>query len=285
VPSWTFIATWLAVSSAGATLLPVEVDRSTGNLDPARLAVAFEQADVRAVVPVHLYGQPADMDEIGALAAARGVPVIEDAAQAQGASWRGRRVGALGTAAAFSFYPAKNLGALGDAGAVTSNDAELVERVRILGNYGSARKYDHIRRGVNSRLDSLQAAVLLERLRVLDEWNVRRSRIAARYLEAFADLAWLARPRVIDGAGPVWHLFVVRTPLRDALREHLDAKRVRTGLHYPIANHRSGAYAAEGFELPIADQLATESLSLPIGPHLTGSDADRVIDAVRSFPA
>jgi dTDP-4-amino-4,6-dideoxygalactose transaminase len=285
VPSWTFIATWLAISSVGATLLPVEVDPSTANLDPTALAAAFEHADVRAVFAVHLYGQPADMDAIGGLAAARGVPVIEDAAQAHGATWRGRRVGGLGAAAGFSFYPAKNLGALGDAGAVTSNDEGIIERVRILGNYGSAEKYDHVERGVNSRLDPLQAVVLRERLRVLDEWNARRASIAARYLEALADLHWLELPRVIDGAGAVWHLFVVRTSQRDALRDHLGASGVATGLHYPIANHRSGAYAAEGFRLPIADRLAAESLSLPIGPHLSVGDTDRVIDAVRSFRA
>jgi dTDP-4-amino-4,6-dideoxygalactose transaminase len=285
VPSWTFIATWLAVSVVGATVLPVEVDPTTANLDPHGLAIALESASVRAVIPVHLYGQPADMTAICALAKSADVPVIEDAAQAHGATWHGRRVGALGDAGAFSFYPAKNLGALGDAGALTSDDPQLVKRVRRIANYGSESKYHHVERGVNSRLDPLQAAVLYERLQVLDEWNARRCAIAERYLNALDDLPWLALPRVLDGAEPVWHLFVVRTPARDALREHLSDAGVATGLHYPVANHRSGAYAECGFELPIADQLAREALSLPIGPHLSAVETDRVIAAVRAFRA
>ena len=283
VPSWTFIATWMAVSVVGAQVLPVEVDPTTANLDPEALAAALNSRPVRAIVVVHLYGQPADMDAIGQLAAARGVPVIEDAAQAHGAGWRGRHTGTLGTVAAFSFYPTKNLGALGDAGAVVSDDPVLVERARRLGNYGSAEKYLHVEQGINSRLDPVQAAILRERLRVLDEWNQRRASIGRRYLTELDGLPWLKLPRVLDGAEPVWHLFVVRTAARDALRDHLAAREVQTGLHYPVPNHRSGAYTAAGFELPVADRLAAESLSLPIGPHLSPDEASRVIDAVRSF--
>jgi dTDP-4-amino-4,6-dideoxygalactose transaminase len=282
VPSNTFIATWLAVSQAGATPAPVEPDPATHNIAAAAVEAAITPS-TKAIMPVHLYGQPADMDALMALGRDRGIPVIEDAAQAQGARCRGRRAGGLGDAAGFSFYPGKNLGAMGDAGAVTTDDDELAERLRALRNYGSKVKYHHDLAGLNSRLDSLQAALLRVKLRHLDDWNERRRAVAARYLERLADLEGLALPAVAEWAEPVWHLFVVRHPQRDALQRLLSDAGVDTIIHYPIPPHLSGAYAA-GFadtRLPVAERLAGEVLSLPIGPHLAIEDADRVAAAVR----
>jgi dTDP-4-amino-4,6-dideoxygalactose transaminase len=282
VPSNTFIATWLAVSQTGAAPVPVEPDPATHNVT----AQAVEEAitpSTKALMPVHLYGQPADMDGLVALGHERGIPVIEDAAQAQGARYRGRRAGGLADAAGFSFYPGKNLGALGDAGAVTTDDDDLAERVRTLRNYGSKVKYHHDLPGMNSRLDSLQAAFLRVKLRRLDEWNERRREVAKRYLERLDGAEGLVLPAVADWADPVWHLFVVRHPRRDELQERLRDAGVDTIIHYPIPPHLTGAYAA-GFaagDLPVAERLADEVLSLPMGPHLPLEDADRVAEAVR----
>jgi dTDP-3-amino-3,4,6-trideoxy-alpha-D-glucose transaminase len=281
VPSFTFIATWLAVSAVGATPVPVEPDPATGNIDPEGIGGAIGPR-TRAIIAVHLYGQPADMDAIDAVVSATGAHVIEDAAQAHGARWWGRRAGALGTAAAFSFYPVKNLGALGDGGAVVTSDQTIANTVRMLGNYGARAKYNHEVPGVNSRLDALQAALLRVKLRRLDEWNERRRHVARRYVEELNDLPWLSLPQVHGSAEPVWHLFVVRTEDRDGLRDHLTARGIETGLHYPVPPHRSGAYDSFGFRLPIADRLAAQSLSLPIGPHLSDAQVDLVVDSVRS---
>jgi dTDP-3-amino-3,4,6-trideoxy-alpha-D-glucose transaminase len=283
VPSNTFIATWLAVSQVGATPVPVEPDPETHNVTPDGVEAALT-ARTKAIMPVHLYGQPADMDALTALGRERGIPVVEDAAQAQGARLRGRRAGALADAAGFSFYPGKNLGALGDAGAVTTNDDALAERVRLLRNYGSKRKYHHDVPGMNSRLDTLQAAFLRIKLRRLDKWNDRRRAVAARYLELLDGVDELALPAVPGWAEPVWHLFVVRHPRRDELQERLAAAGVDTIIHYPIPPHRAGAYAEEfgARSLPIAERLADEVLSLPMGPHLPLSDVERVADAVRA---
>jgi dTDP-4-amino-4,6-dideoxygalactose transaminase len=283
VPSNTFIATWLAVTQAGATPVPVEPDPITHNVTAEGLEAALTNA-TKAIMPVHLYGQPADMDAITALGHERGIPVIEDAAQAQGARYRGRRAGSLGDAAGFSFYPGKNLGALGDAGAVTTDDPELADRIRTLRNYGSKVKYHHDVAGTNTRLDSVQAAALRVKLRHLDEWNDRRRAVAALYLEALAGLEGLTLPAVADWAEPVWHLFVVRHAQRDALQSRLAEAGVDTIIHYPIPPHLTGAYAA-GFErgaLPVAERLAGEVLSLPMGPHLARSGAERVAEAVRA---
>jgi dTDP-3-amino-3,4,6-trideoxy-alpha-D-glucose transaminase len=234
-------------------------------------------------MPVHLYGHPADMEGIVALGQERGIPVIEDAAQAHGARYRGRPAGGLGDAAGFSFYPGKNLGAMGDAGAVTTNDDALAERVRMLRNYGSKVKYHHDLPGLNSRLDSLQAGVLRVKLRHLDEWNERRRAVAGRYLRRLAGIEGLGLPMAADWAQPVWHLFVVRHARRDSLQERLADAGVDTIIHYPIPPHLTGAYAAafEGVRLPVAERLADEVLSLPMGPHLQLEDADRVALAVR----
>jgi len=286
VPSNTFIATWLAVTQVGALPVPVEPDPVTHNITADAVKAAITPS-TKAIMPVHLYGHPVDMDAIVALGRDRGIPVVEDAAQAQGAGYRGRRAGALGDAAGFSFYPGKNLGAMGDAGAVTTDDDALAERVRMLRNYGSTVKYHHDLPGLNSRLDSLQAAGLRVKLRRLDEWNERRRAVAEHYLERLAGVEGLALPTQAEWAEPVWHLFVVRHQRRDALQERLSEAGVDTIIHYPIPPHLSGAYAA-GFEpgaLPVAQQLAGEVLSLPMGPHLPLEDAERVATAVREAAA
>jgi dTDP-3-amino-3,4,6-trideoxy-alpha-D-glucose transaminase len=281
VPSHTFIATWLAVSHARATPVPVEPDPATYTLDAARVASAITPR-TRALLPVHLYGQTADMTALAALAARHGLALIEDAAQAHGAAWRGVRAGALGTAAGFSFYPAKNLGALGDAGAVVTHDAALAGRVRRLRNYGALEKYDHDARGVNSRLDELQAALLSVKLRHLDAWNARRSAAAARYLDLLRDLP-LMLPAVAASCDPVWHLFVVRTRERERVVRALSAAGIETLVHYPVPPHRQRAYADLDLRddaLPIAGQLAREVLSLPLWPQMSPEQQARVADAL-----
>ena len=280
VPSNTYIATWLAVSYAGATPVPVEPDPQTFNIDPARIEAAIT-ARTKAIMPVHLYGQPADMDPIMVLARQHGLKVIEDNAQAQGARYKSRRTGSLGDAAGNSFYPGKNLGALGDAGAVTTNDATLADRVRSLRNYGSKKKYYNECKGYNSRLDELQAAFLRVKLKKLDDWNERRRAVAARYLAGFRGASGLTLPFVPAWAEPVWHLFVVRHPKRDALQQGLTEAGIGTLIHYPVPSHLSGAYAdgkwAPG-AFPVAEALANTVLSLPMGPHLRNAQAGMVVE-------
>jgi dTDP-3-amino-3,4,6-trideoxy-alpha-D-glucose transaminase len=287
VPSNTYIASWLAVSATGATPVPVEPDSATFNLDPSRLSAALT-ARTRAVMAVHLYGQPADMTPISEFAARHGLKVIEDNAQAQGARYKGKRTGALGDAAGVSFYPGKNLGALGDGGAVTTNEADTAAMVRMLRNYGSTRKYYNDVQGVNSRLDEIQAAFLRVKLPVLDEWNARRSRIAAMYLRELAGVPGLTLPHVHPDTEPVWHLFVVRHPHRDALQAALTQSGIGTLIHYPVPPHLSGAYSNAGFspgDFPIAESIAATALSLPIGPHLDDGEAAEVVAAVRTAAA
>jgi dTDP-4-amino-4,6-dideoxygalactose transaminase len=274
VPSHTFIATWLAVTQAGATPVPVEPDPTTFNLDPERITEALTPR-TRAIMPVHLYGHPAEMDAIRAIAEAHGLKVIEDAAQAHGARYRGRRAGSLGDAAGFSFYPGKNLGALGDGGAITTSDDALAERLRKLRNYGSSIKYKHEVQGYNSRLDELQAAVLRIKLVHLDTENAARRRLAAQYTSALQGLP-VALPRALPHVEPVWHLFVVGTTQREALMAHLT--------HYPTACHAQPAYANFQWPaLPIAERLAREVLSLPMAPYLLPEDVETVAHALRSF--
>lgn len=283
VPSNTYIATWLAVSQCGATPVPVEPVEGTSNLDPARVEAAITTR-TKAILPVHLYGQPADLDPILAIAARHGLRVLEDGAQAQGAIYKGHRVGGHGDAVAWSFYPGKNLGAYGDAGAITTNDDALAEQLRVLRNYGSRVKYVNDVQGWNSRLDPLQAAVLRVKLAHLDDWNARRRAIAARYLEGLRD-AGVALPEVPDSAEPAWHLFVVRSPRRDALQARLGEAGIGTLIHYPLPPHRQQAYADLGFSadaFPIANRLADQLLSLPIGPHQPEAATAAVIDAVRA---
>jgi dTDP-4-amino-4,6-dideoxygalactose transaminase len=284
VPSNTYIATWLAVSYAGATPVPVEPNMETFNLEPEQIERAIT-ARTRAILPVHLYGRPADMDPICAVAATHGLKVIEDNAQAQGALYRERRTGSLGHAAGNSFYPGKNLGAFGDAGAVTTHDQELAERVRSLRNYGSRKKYHNDVKGYNSRLDELQAALLRVKLKKLDEWNERRGRIAALYQAKLKSCADLVIPRESKGVKSVWHQFVVRHQKRNELQKKLSEAGIGTMIHYPIPPHKSAAYSEMGLkdsDLPLASQLAEEVLSLPIGPHMSEQQARYVAEAVTS---
>jgi dTDP-4-amino-4,6-dideoxygalactose transaminase len=284
VPSNTYIATWLAVSYAGATPIPVEPVERTYNLDPDRIEAAITPR-TRAILPVHLYGQPADMDPICAIARQYGLWVLEDAAQGHGARYKRRQVGSLGDAAAWSFYPTKNLGALGDAGALTTDDDDLADHIRVLRNYGSRVRYVAEIRGYNSRLDEIQAAVLRVKLRHLDAWNERRRTIAARYLAGLRDTA-LILPCVPDWAEPVWHLFVIRSPRRDDLQRALQAAGIGTIVHYPIPPHLQAAYRDLGYTegaFPIAEAIHREVLSLPLGPQMTDDAVAAVVDAIVGF--
>lgn len=283
VPSNTYIATWLAVSQCGATPVPVEPDAATYNLDPALVEAAITTR-TRAILPVHLYGQPADLDPLLAIARRHGLRVLEDAAQAHGARYRGRRVGAHGDLVAWSFYPGKNLGAFGDAGAVTTDDPVLVARLKVLRNYGSRVKYVNDEAGWNSRLDPLQAAALRVKLRHLDTWNARRRELAAAYDAALAGLR-LQRPQVPEWAEPAWHLYVVQLDARESVQRKLTARGVGTLIHYPIPPHRQQAYAAAGHlagSLPLAESLAARVLSLPMGPQLALASVTTVAAALRS---
>lgn len=284
VPSNTYIATWLAVSQCGATPVPVEPIEATYNIDPARIEAAITKR-TRAILPVHLYGQSADLDPIFEIAYRYGLSVVEDAAQAHGALYKGRRIGAHGHAVAWSFYPGKNLGALGDGGAVTTNDAGVADRIRSLRNYGSKTKYINEVKGFNSRLDPLQAAILRVKLASLDNWNQRRRSVAAKYNEKLAALGFLL-PAVPLWSEPVWHLYVVRHPRRDELQATLAHAGVDTLIHYPIPPHLQKAYFDCGWgdgTLPVAEKLAKEVISLPIGPHLSLIQVDQVIEYVSSF--
>ncbi|GAB4564159.1 MAG: DegT/DnrJ/EryC1/StrS family aminotransferase [Geothermobacteraceae bacterium] len=287
VPSNTYIATWLAVSCTGAIPVPVEPDEGTGNLDPFLIEGAVTPR-TKAILPVHLYGQPADMESICDLAREYKLKVVEDCAQAHGARYKGVRVGSLGDAAGFSFYPGKNLGALGDGGAVVTNDESLAEKIRVLRNYGSKIKYHNLVRGVNSRLDEIQAAFLRIKLAHLEGWNKRREVWAQKYLTGLAGCNELILPDISDSTEPVWHLFVVRHPDRDGLQKYLAAHGVETLIHYPVPPHRQEAYrdlSIANDALPVADMLASQVLSLPMGPHLNETQVDLVIDCVRSFCA
>jgi dTDP-4-amino-4,6-dideoxygalactose transaminase len=283
VPSNTFIATWLAVSYAGATPVAVESDPRTYNLDPHRIE-SLLTPHTKAIIPVHLYGQPADMDPIVQVAHRYGLKVIEDAAQAQGARYKGRRPGSLGDAAGFSFYPAKNLGAFSNAGAVTTNDSDLADCVRRLRNYGSQKKYYHELKGFNSRLDELQAAFLRVKLRKLDEWNGRRRRIAELYNSQLSSLnSELVLPFVPDWAEPAWYLFVIRHSQRDLVQRKLAEYGIGTLIHYPIPPHLSNAYNNEKYfrgAFPLAEEVSDTALSLPMGPHVSTEQAAYVVEAL-----
>lgn len=281
VPSNTFIATWLAVTSLGARPVPVEPNPDTYNMDPQTVTEAITSA-TRAVVPVHLYGQPADLDPIIGIARQHGISVVEDAAQAHGASYRGRRIGGHGDVVCWSFFPGKNLGAFGDGGAITTNRADLDDRLRMLRNYGSREKYVNEIRGVNSRLDPLQAAILRVKLKHLDDWTNRRRATAAAYSQGLAHTA-LGLPCEPEWARSAWHLYVVRSRERDVLKARLTAAGVGTLIHYPIPPHMQKAYSYLGYspkDLPIASKLAAEVLSLPIGPQLGRHDRHRVIEII-----
>lgn len=282
VPGNTFIASFLAITQSGLVPVAVEPDPSTFNLDPAAVEAAIGPR-TRAIMPVHLYGQLADMPAMTAIARRHDLLVIEDAAQAHGATWSGRRAGAFGDAAAFSFFPAKNLGALGDGGAVVTADAELAGRVAALRNYGSLEKYHHLYQGVNSRLDEMQAAMLRVKLKYVDGDVGRRRDIARRYLAAIHHPD-IALPAVEDEQRHAWHLFVVRSAHRDALQAHLLARGVHAQVHYPVPPQRQPAYAGGLLpSLPLTERLHDEVLSLPIGPTLEDQAVERVIAACLSF--
>nr|WP_294170518.1 DegT/DnrJ/EryC1/StrS family aminotransferase [uncultured Sphingomonas sp.] len=281
VASNSYIATVLAVTTAGATPVLVEPDPSTHNLDPGRVEQAIT-GRTRALLPTHLYGQPADVGALVAIARRHDLRLIDDAAQAHGAGYKGRRIGSLADVTAWSFYPSKNLGALGDGGAVTADDPEIARRVRVLGNYGSAVRYINEVQGVNSRLDPIQAAVLSVKLRHLDRWNERRKSIAAYYNERFGSLAPTV-PQVPEWADPAWHLYVVQHPDRDGFRARLAERGIQTLIHYPVPPHLQQAYAdlkIERGSLPIAEKLAATVLSLPIGPHMSDGQVEQVAQAV-----
>ena len=282
VPSNTYIATWLAVSMCGARVVPVEPIEQTYNMDPARIAASIT-ARTKVILPVHLYGQPADMDPINALARDHGLKVLDDCAQAHGAAYKGRPVGSLADLSAWSFYPGKNLGAFGDAGAVTGGESANIEAIRVLGNYGSRIKYHNEVKGFNSRLDELQAAVLAAKLSGLGIAIERRRAIASRYLEGMQGLP-LILPHVPEFADPAWHLFVIRHAERHSLQSKLAAMGIGTLIHYPVAPHLQPAYSEMNWrqgQFPIAERIHQEVLSLPMWPGLDDASVDRVIEAVR----
>lgn len=285
VPSNTYIATWMAVTAVGATLVPVDPDPST-SLITADAAARTVTARTRVLLPVHLYGLPVDLDAFEALADRHGLDLVADAAQAHASTCGDEPVGGRGVAACWSFYPGKNLGAFADAGAVTTDDPALASRLRSLRNYGSKRKYHNEELGTNSRLDELQAAFLRVKLKALPEWTERRRQVAAQYSHELGDVGRLVCPVEVTGRRSAWHLYVVRTERRDELQRHLTSAGIGTLIHYPIPPHRQQAYAHDlvaASELPVADQLAATVLSFPIGPHLTELEVERVVEAVLSF--
>jgi dTDP-4-amino-4,6-dideoxygalactose transaminase len=284
VPANTYIATWLAISYAGARPVPVEPDERTYNLNPERIETAVTPK-TRAIIVVHLYGQPAEMDPINALARKYGIKVIEDAAQAHGARYRSKRAGSLADAAGWSFYPGKNLGALGDAGAVTTEDDDLADNIRMLRNYGSKAKYHNLVKGYNSRLDEFQAAFLRVKLKYLDAWNDRRAYLAGLYCEMLENTE-LILPFVPADIQAAWHLFVVRTRQREYLQEYLQANGIGTLIHYPIPPHLQPAYLELNLPVgsfPLTEQIHEEVLSLPMGPHLSTMELERVVDSIQTF--
>ena len=287
VPANTYIATWLAVTQVGATLVPVEPDPATSNINPAVVAAAITPR-TRAIMPVHLYGQACRMTEIMALATQHGLFVVEDNAQSQGAAFDGAPTGSFGHANGTSFYPGKNLGALGDAGAITTNDARLAQRLRMLRNYGSSQKYYTEVVGYNSRLDELQAALLRVKLPLLLLWTSQRQQIASWYGQYLAGIIGLRLPVVAVGATHVYHLYVVHTQHRCALQQHLTMQGIGTLIHYPVPPHRQQAY--QGLQLPagsfpIAEELAATCLSLPLWPGMTEAHVSAVAAAIRGFYA
>lgn len=282
VPANTFIATILAISANGCTPVLVEPDLNTYCIDPEKIEAAITPR-TKAIIVVHLYGQVTPMEKIWELQKRFGFKIIEDAAQAHGAIYDGRRTGNLGDAAAFSFYPGKNLGALGDGGGVTSNDTELLNKVAALGNYGSDRKYHHIYKGVNSRLDEIQAAVLDVKLKYLDADNARRREIAKYYRENIKNPR-IILPKIYDEMAHVWHLFVVRTEDREGLVAHLERNDIQTNIHYPTPPHLQGAYSEwANRSYPVTEKIHKEVLSLPISPVLTDDEVAKVVEVVNEW--
>ncbi len=284
VPSNTYIASALAVTYVGALPVFVEPRLETFNLDPDRIEEKINEK-TKAIMPVHLYGQVCDMDPIMEIAGRYGLKVIEDSAQAHGATYKGKKAGSFGDASGFSFYPGKNLGALGDAGAVVTDDEELYRKVKALGNYGSDYKYHHIYKGHNSRLDEIQAAFLLAKLPILEKMNADRRRIADIYLQCIKS-EFVKLPVVPEEMIPVWHIFGIRSNRRDALEKWLNDHEIGTNKHYPIPMHLQEAYKDLGFskgDFPIAEEISTTELSIPMYYGMTDDEINYVIDTINSF--
>lgn len=284
VPSNTYIATALAVTYVGATPVFVEPDIATFNIDPTKIEKKITKK-TKAIIPVHLYGQPCDMDPIMEIAKKYELSVVEDCAQAHGATYKGRKIGSFGDASGFSFYPGKNLGALGDGGATVTNNKEIADKVRALGNYGSDYKYHHIYKGNNSRLDEMQAAFLAAKLPHLEKMNEERRRVAQRYLDGISNPE-IILPYVPDDVVPVWHIFAVRCGRRDELEKYLNEKGIGTNKHYPIPMHMQECYQDLGMkkgELPIAEEISATQLSLPMYYGMTDEQIQYVIDAINRF--
>lgn len=284
VPTNTFIATWLAVSAVGAKPIPVEPDQETYTITADGCNKVLTRKS-KAIIPVHLYGQPVDLKPIIRLAQDHGLKVIEDAAQAHGARYFNKPVGGLSDLTCWSFYPGKNLGALGDAGAVTGNDTELIDKVRFYANYGSEKKYDHKMLGINSRLDPIQAAILSVKLEHIDTWTNSRRKIAGRYLHALSHTNYIL-PTQIDNTSHVWHLFVIRSQKRNELCEFLDINNIQCLIHYPKPPHLQNAYKHLGYQrgtFPIAEHLSETVLSLPMCPHMTEEQNFYVIEKMLEF--
>jgi len=283
VPAHTFVATWLAVTAAGATPIACEPAAGGFNID-RQMAEPLITPRTRAILPVHLYGIPAPADELASLCNERKLTMIEDAAQAHGARIGQAACGSIGKAGCFSFYPSKNLGALGDGGAIVTSDIDLAARIRQLRNYGSAEKYKIEEQGCNSRLDEIQAAFLHVKLSSLERSNQDRRRIAAAYVANLSDVDQLRLPEVTAGQTPVWHLFVIRTQQRDALREHLACHGIETGVHYPVPVYRMPPFAAYGPDRETeTDRISREIVSLPMWPYMPDSMVMQVCRAIRSF--
>ncbi|WP_434640828.1 DegT/DnrJ/EryC1/StrS family aminotransferase [Thermoanaerobacterium thermosaccharolyticum] len=284
VPSNTFIATALAVSYTGAKPIFVEPDIRTYNIDPSLIESAITEK-TKAIIAVHLYGQPADMDELKRIAKKYNLKLIEDAAQAHGSLYKGMKAGSLGDAAGFSFYSGKNLGALGDGGAVVTNDKDLAEKIKALSNYGSEKKYRHIYKGFNSRLDELQAGFLRVKLKYLDVWNEERRKIAQKYIDGINN-PYVIKPVEADYAKHVWHLFVIRSEKRDELQRYLNNNGIGTLIHYPIPIHLQEAYKDLGFktgDFPIAEKIANEVLSIPMWYGMKNEEVEYVIDKINAW--
>ena len=282
VPANTFIATWLAVSHTGARPVPVEPEPATFNIDPGLIEASIT-SKTKAIIAVHLYGHPADMDSIAEIAEKHSLKVIEDAAQAHGARYKGRRVGSLGDAAGFSFYPGKNMGAFGDGGAIVTNDEQTADKVMMLRNYGSRTKYCNEVIGYNSRLDELQAAFLRVKLKMLDTWNAQRANIADKYIDELDENASFVLPECESWATHVWHQFVIKSKSRNQLQEKLQATGVDTMIHYPVPPYRSAAYSNDVVNshlYSISDSISKECMSLPIGPHQTDSQTSFIIESI-----
>jgi dTDP-4-amino-4,6-dideoxygalactose transaminase len=284
VPSNTYIATWLAVTQSGATIVSAEPCPGTYNIDPDDVERLITPK-TRAILAVNLYGQPCDYDRLRALSEKYGVKLVIDNAQAQGSKYKGRTVGGIADIECHSFYPTKNLGAFGEAGAITTNDTRIADSVRLLRNYGSRVRYHNLVRGYNGRLDELQAGFLRVKLRHLTAWNSRRKAAAELYREKLAGIPGLVLPEIPEWADPVWHLYVIRTGARASLQETLNKNGVQTIIHYPIPPHLSEAYKQEwlGKKFPIAENLADEILSLPLHPHLTTAQISAVSSVIEQF--